>query len=499
METTENESNSLAVGALGTSSEFQRLWSQMRGNTAGQSSAANFGGSVGFNQNQEESNSQLLEQMSNVGGLSLGGGSSNMNTMFVTPAKMPAANTPTHTMAGRPRKKQRVQEEFSFTAFEATERKRMRTMGTNEAQLDVAMSDDWNQKAEECFDLVKILLPKSPKPNSESAANVVDFLSTAIMIFKKSRDKNAAYPFTMPIGEMAVELELRTIFDDEACGSKAPAQQLQRMAELAQLRSRGVRESFQKVLQDAEKEDLNQDGDRRSDSVSRRVALFVAKALEAELNEQGVELGVMGNAVISYPRTVQILASYKGLQRVSLLDLMAVTGMGDHLLMYQQKKLLEDSTGHEVRRFVEGFFGEFVETDTQFSEQLSKLKGPVCCEAAVPSMVSTMVRHMQKLALSKLPNSSVPQQQVQTQMGTQHMGTSTPVYVDALRTAAGRSMGPGASVISHQLQQNQPTKSAGMGMMGSALPNMTQEGSTGGHSQGLAPGMGQQCPIPLCV
>ena len=104
METTENESNSLAIGALGTNSEFQRLWSQMSGSTAGQSSAANFGGSVGFNQNQEESNSQLLEQMSNVGGLSLGGGSSNMNTMFVTPAKMPTANTPTLTMAGRPRK-----------------------------------------------------------------------------------------------------------------------------------------------------------------------------------------------------------------------------------------------------------------------------------------------------------------------------------------------------------------------------------------------------------
>ena len=133
METTENESNSLAIGALGSNSEFQRLWSQVSGSTAGQSSAANFGGSVGFNQNQEESNSQLLEQMSNVGGLSLGGGSSNMNTMFMTPAKMPAANTPTHTMAGRPRKKQRVQEEFSFTTFEATERTRMRTMGTNEA------------------------------------------------------------------------------------------------------------------------------------------------------------------------------------------------------------------------------------------------------------------------------------------------------------------------------------------------------------------------------
>jgi hypothetical protein len=95
METTENESNSLTIGASGTNTEFQPLWSHVSGNTQGQSSAANFGGLVGFNQNQEESNSQLLEQMSNVSGLSFGESSSNMNTMFVTPAKMPTANTPT--------------------------------------------------------------------------------------------------------------------------------------------------------------------------------------------------------------------------------------------------------------------------------------------------------------------------------------------------------------------------------------------------------------------
>jgi hypothetical protein len=56
-------------------------------------------------------------------------------------------------------------------------------------------------------------------------------------------------------------------------------------------------------------------------------------------------------------------------------------------------------------------------------------------------------------------------------------------------------MGPAANVISHQPRQHQPTTSAGMGMMGSALPNMTQERSTGGHGQGLAPGVGQQLDV----
>ena len=60
------------------------------------------------------------------------------------------------------------------------------------------------------------------------------------------------------------------------------------------------------------------------------------------MNEQGVELGVMGNAVISYPRTVQILAGYEGLQRESLIALICETGMGDHLMMCQQKQLLEN-------------------------------------------------------------------------------------------------------------------------------------------------------------
>jgi hypothetical protein len=102
---------------------------------------------------------------------------------------------------------------------------------------------------------------------------------------------------------------------------------MQRMAELAQLRRRGVKESLEKVLQDASDEELNQEGDRGSDSVSRRVALFMATALEEELNEQGKELGVMGNAVISYPRTVQILAGYEDLQQESLLALVMETGM----------------------------------------------------------------------------------------------------------------------------------------------------------------------------
>jgi hypothetical protein len=163
----------------------------------------------------------------------------------------------------------------------------------------------------------------------------------------------------------------------------------------------------------------------------------MATALEEELNEQGEELGVMGNAVISYPRTVQILAGYEDLQRESLLALVMETGMGDHLMMRQQKQLLENPEGHKVRRFVEGFLAEFVATDAKFSEQLSILKGPVCSGVAVPSMVSTMVRHMKTLALSKLSNSSVPQQQVKAQVGTQHMSTSTPMYVEALRAAAG--------------------------------------------------------------
>ena len=54
-------------------------------------------------------------------------------------------------MAGRPRKKQRVQEEFSFTNFEAKERTENENYGNEEAHLDVAMSDEWNQEAEECF------------------------------------------------------------------------------------------------------------------------------------------------------------------------------------------------------------------------------------------------------------------------------------------------------------------------------------------------------------
>ena len=357
------------------------------------------------------------------------------------------------------------------------------------------MSDEWNRKARECFDLVHIMFPKSQKPNSESVANVMGFLSTALVTFTKLRARKAAYPFAQPSGTTAVKLELRTFFDDEACRSTIPAQQMQQMAELAQLRRKGVRESLEKVLQDASDKELNQEGDRGSDSVSRRVALFMATALEEELNEQGEELGVMGNAVISYPRTVQILAGYEDLQRESLLALIMETGMGDHLTMRQQKQLLENPEGHKVRRFVEGFLAEFVATDTKFSEQPSILKGPVCSGIAVPSMVSTMVRHMKTLALSKLSNSSVPQQQVKAQVGTQHMSTSTPMYVDALRAAAGRSMGLDVNVINHQSQQQQPAMSAGTGMMGSALPNMAQQGSVGGQSQGLGPSVGQQLDV----
>jgi hypothetical protein len=161
--------------------------------------------------------------MRNVSGLSLGGNSSNLNTLFVTPAKLPSANTSTHTMVGRPRKKQKVQEEFSFTNFAAEESTRTRAKGKKELHLDVAMSEEWNQKAKEYFDLVYILFPKSQKPNSESVANAMDFLSTTLVTFKKSRNRKAAYPFALPSGTTEVKLELRTFFDDEACGSTIPA------------------------------------------------------------------------------------------------------------------------------------------------------------------------------------------------------------------------------------------------------------------------------------
>ena len=119
-------------------------------------------------------------------------------------------------------------------------------------------------------------------------------------------------------------------------------------------------------------------------------------------------MGVMGNAVISYPRTVQILAGYEDLQRESLIALVSNSGMGDHLTMHQQVQLLENPEGHEVRRFVEGFLAEFVAMDDKFSEQLSVLLRPVCSGMAVMGMVATMVQHMKTIKLGNLSNLNVP-------------------------------------------------------------------------------------------
>ena len=110
METTENEAiSNPANNTFGTSSEFQRMMDQYTGRTSSQSSASNFGGGVGIQQLPNDANSQLLEQLRTLGGLSFGGSSSAGNNPFVTTANPLSVNTTVNTMTGRPVKKRKVQ------------------------------------------------------------------------------------------------------------------------------------------------------------------------------------------------------------------------------------------------------------------------------------------------------------------------------------------------------------------------------------------------------
>ena len=156
---------------------------------------------------------------------------------------------------------------------------------------------------------------------------------------------------------------------------------MQFLAELAQLRNSNVRGALAKVLQAAMKDKLNQDEEGGEDSISKRVGLFVASALEKQMNAQGAEVGVLGTTVISYPRTVQILAGYGDLHRQSLVDLVSASGMGDHLTFPQLLKFTNNPEGREVRRFVEEFLAEFVALDGKFSDHLKVMKtglGQLC-------------------------------------------------------------------------------------------------------------------------
>ena len=135
---------------------------------------------------------------------------------------------------------------------------------------------------------------------------------------------------------------------------------------------------------------LNQDDERGNDSISNRVVLFIAGALEVQLNEQGKEMGVVRNAVIFYPLTVQILACYEDLQRESLIELVSKSEMGHHLTLSRSLKMASDPRGCEVRWFVEKFLAEFVAMDNKFSDQLRTLKGPVCGGNAVVGMVTLL-------------------------------------------------------------------------------------------------------------
>jgi len=343
------------------------MMDQYAGRTSFQSSASNFGGGVGIQQLPTDANSQLLEQMNTLGGFSGGGNSSTGNNPFVTTANPLSVNTTVNKMTGRPEKKRKVQFEevqsqFSFNNYQEDGRLMAKNTGTERLDLGAAKADTWTTEANQIYDLVRLLFPDSQKPDSESVANAVDAMLTARLLFEQSTGRNAAFPFAGSGGEN-VQLELRDFFDDEEGGLQLMAQKMQFLAELAQLRNSNVRDALTEVLQTAKKDKLNQDEEGGEDSISKRVGLFVASALEKQMNAQGAEVGVLGTTVISYPRTVQILAGYGDLHRQSLVDLVSASGMGDHLTMPQFMKLTNDPEGHNVRRFVEEFLAEFVALD----------------------------------------------------------------------------------------------------------------------------------------
>ena len=379
-----------------------------------------------------DASSQLLEQMNTLGGFSGGGNSSTGNNPFVTIANPLSVNTSVTKMTGKPAKKKRkvqfggVQSSFSFINYQEDERSRKKNKGMEQLDLGSAKADSWTAEAKQCYDLVHLLFPKSLKPESESVANAVDVMLTAQFHFGQSTERNAVYPFAERDGEN-VQFELRDFFDDEEGGLHLMAQKMQYLAELAQLRNSNVRDELAKVLQTAEKDNLNQDEEGGKDSISKRVGLFVARKLEKQMNAQGAREGVLGTSVISYPRTVQILAGYGDLHRESLLGLVEESGMADHLTFHQQLKLTNEPEGREVRRFAEEFFAEFVALDGGFSDYLTMLKG--------------MVEHMKKVALADMPHLSTAQQQSETQVRPQWMSAPAPQDNDAFVTGVTQQSG----------------------------------------------------------
>ena len=197
------------------------------------------------------------------------------------------------------------------------------------------------------------------------------------------------------------------------------------------------------------------------------------------MNAQGAEVGVLGTTVISYPRTVQILAGYGDLHHQSLVDLVSASGMGDHLIMSELMKLFNDPEGRNVRRFVEEFLAEFVALDGKFSDYLKKMKRPICTGKAVLTMLKGMVDHLKSVALANMPQWNTTQQQSETQVRPQWTSAPAPqdngAFVTEVEQQSGHNNAQG--VNPYQQQQQHPLGlGAGMGMMGGALPFPAQQG-----------------------
>ena len=198
------------------------------------------------------------------------------------------------------------------------------------------------------------------------------------------------------------------------------------------------------------------------------------------MNAQGVEMGVLGTTTISYPRTVQILSGCEDLQRESLIELVAKSGMGDHLTMPQLLKFTNDPEGREVRRFVEGFLAEFVALEDTFSEHLRVMKRPVCSGKTVLSMLTGMVDHLKAVTMGNPSRGNTLQQQSKTQVRPQLKSTPAPrgkntVVAEVEQQSVGNNA---QGVNQHQQQQPQGLR-AGMGTTGGALPYQAQQGSMG--------------------
>ena len=213
-----------------------------------------------------------------------------------------------------------------FTELWESNAKRAKVISGTELSTAVARENSWTDEGKQMYRHVHHCFPSSGKPDSKAVAEVYDKCIKSKLTLKKSAGK--PYPF----GGRGVQLQLdvQSVRDVSLRGNMpVKVQHVQHWLQLVDMDEEDVKRKLELVLDRAQSQGLEViSEDESKGSVVKEVTKFVVQRMTKVMNAQSHK-SIMGNPIISFGRTVQIIPFFFNLDHARLKDLVISSGMAD--------------------------------------------------------------------------------------------------------------------------------------------------------------------------